>query len=272
MYIYLLVISPWTSSLPIILPVCFFCFCFLFFCGLYFAKKYTLLTKCVALTGFYECIYAVPVPSCLAWMARFAAFKVTVQVGIHNMLNAIFSQYISQNSCKCNIFPISFLKMRSKEFQKKPEGHSQTKLNAINSLTKRAQFFCLNWSAKSKMGWSGQPVWQLVCLNILVHRVHRQVVQSEYGILDLKHTSMQQLPIIMITGTKPKQALSAYTFFRCTYFQDSVHTTHTCTSGQWVWGKGFWQKWVNNCWWGRQNRTDPGKCTYLYDKTQGTVK
>ena len=30
--------------------------------------------------------------------------------------------------------------------------------------------------------------------------------------------------------------------------------------------------WVNNCWWGWQNRTDPRKCTHLYDETQGTVK
>ena len=26
--------------------------------------------------------------------------------------------------------------------------------------------------------------------------------------------------------------------------------------------------WVNNCWWGWQNRTDLGKCTHLYDETQ----
>ena len=32
------------------------------------------------------------------------------------------------------------------------------------------------------------------------------------------------------------------------------------------------KEWVNNCWWGWQNRTDLGKCTHLYDETQGTIK
>ena len=32
------------------------------------------------------------------------------------------------------------------------------------------------------------------------------------------------------------------------------------------------KEWVNNCWWGWQNRTDLGKCTHLYGKTQGKIK
>ena len=32
------------------------------------------------------------------------------------------------------------------------------------------------------------------------------------------------------------------------------------------------KEWVNNCWWGWQNRTDLGKCTHLYDGIRGTVK
>ena len=31
----------------------------------------------------------------------------------------------------------------------------------------------------------------------------------------------------------------------------------------------FTVEWVNNCWWGWQNRTDLGKCTHHCDKTQG---
>ena len=27
----------------------------------------------------------------------------------------------------------------------------------------------------------------------------------------------------------------------------------------------IYREWVNNCWWGWQNRTDLGKCTHLYD-------
>ena len=30
--------------------------------------------------------------------------------------------------------------------------------------------------------------------------------------------------------------------------------------------------WVNNCWWGWQNRTGLEKCTHLYSNAQGTIK
>ena len=32
------------------------------------------------------------------------------------------------------------------------------------------------------------------------------------------------------------------------------------------------KEWVNNCWWGWQNKTDLGRCTHLYKEIQGTVK
>ena len=54
-------------------------------------------------------------------------------------------------------------------------------------------------------------------------------------------------------STLPAQVLSAYAFFKCTHFQDSMHYTHThthtdkhththtqsCVSGQWNWGNIF---------------------------------
>ena len=32
------------------------------------------------------------------------------------------------------------------------------------------------------------------------------------------------------------------------------------------------KEWVNNCWWGWQNRTALEKCTHQYEDTQGTIK
>ena len=32
------------------------------------------------------------------------------------------------------------------------------------------------------------------------------------------------------------------------------------------------KEWMNNCWWGWQNRTALAKCTQLFDDTQGTIK
>ena len=36
-----------------------------------------------------------------------------------------------------------------------------------------------------------------------------------------------------------------------------------------AWGGLLEGKWVNNCWWGWQNRRDLGKCTHQCDETQG---
>ena len=33
----------------------------------------------------------------------------------------------------------------------------------------------------------------------------------------------------------------------------------------------FLLKWVNNCWWGWQNRIDLGKCTHQYDEKRGII-
>ena len=34
----------------------------------------------------------------------------------------------------------------------------------------------------------------------------------------------------------------------------------------------YYFKWMKKCSWGWQNRTDLGKCTHLYDETQGAIK
>ena len=69
--------------------------------------------------------------------------------------------------------------------------------------------------------------------------------------------------------SEPTQALSIYTCFKCTYFQDSTHArththTHTHThihchiSGQWDWRKGFWKE---KGFYGRFKSNDRGRMT-----------